>query len=340
MNWIQVIGKIRRRIWFEIVSFSSVYKLYPLFYRCSWHAYFYTQNKKEYKNFLTAIPNPGAGIGHQIANWTAGYWFAKQFELNFAHIPFPSINWEVFLGFGAEEVYCNELIEQQGYKKVRLPLFKENNAKDIAQIKRIITSYSDEKVVFVCEQDQFYRNQFEVKNIIKNKFKNATVNLKNNLIFDSNFYNIAIHLRRGDIVVTKDTKKPNLLMRWQDETYFSKVLTSVVKNIQTEKPLAIFLFSQGNPNDFTAFKGFENIKYCFDMDAQNSFMHMAYADVLITSKSSFSYKPALLSDGIKICPANFWHGYPNTKDWVIVDDQGKFNLSVFDIIKSKKNVLN
>ena len=43
----------------------------------------------------------------------------------------------------------------------------------------------------------------------------------------------------------------------------------------------------------------------------------------ITSKSSFSYKPALLNkNGIKVCPRNFWHGYPDTKDWIMCDNDG------------------
>lgn len=55
------------------------------------------------------------------------------------------------------------------------------------------------------------------------------------------------------------------------------------------------------------------------MNSQDSFLHMVYADCLITSKSSFSYKPALLNKGIKVCPKDFWHGYPNTKDWLLID---------------------
>jgi hypothetical protein len=61
------------------------------------------------------------------------------------------------------------------------------------------------------------------------------------------------------------------------------------------------------------------------MGAKDSFQHMVYADLLITSKSSFSYKPALLSDGVKVCPQNFWHGYPGQPDWVLVDDAGSFD---------------
>ncbi|WP_372755660.1 alpha-1,2-fucosyltransferase [Labilibaculum sp.] len=278
-------------------------------------------------NYFTAIPNRGAGIGHQMANWIAGYWFAKQFGLPFAHIPFSTQKWEDFLGFGAGEVLANELIKSQGYKKVRLPLFDEKNTDEVVSIQKIIASYGDQKVVFVCEQDQFYRDQFGVMEEIKQKFHRANKHRKEQLIYTKENFNIAIHVRRGDIVIGQDNKNPNLMMRWQDNTYFEKVLSSVVENVKTDKPIAIYLFSQGVRSDFPEFEKFENIHYCLDMGAQDSFLHMACADLLVTSKSSFSYKPALLNKGIKVCPANFWHGYPKTKDFVMVNDLGEFVIN-------------
>lgn len=61
------------------------------------------------------------------------------------------------------------------------------------------------------------------------------------------------------------------------------------------------------------------------MNPYDSFAHMARADLLIASKSSFSYKPALISRGVKICPASFWHGYPDGNGFVLADDQGRFD---------------
>ena len=69
---------------------------------------------------------------------------------------------------------------------------------------------------------------------------------------------------------------------------------------------------------------YSKLNYCLDMRAIDSFLHMVMADALITSKSSFSYKPALLNKGLKVVPANFWHNYPTTSDWALVDDNGEF----------------
>ena len=67
---------------------------------------------------------------------------------------------------------------------------------------------------------------------------------------------------------------------------------------------------------------FQNLKFCLDVSPMDSFLHMVFADVLITGKSSFSYKAALLNNGKKVCPKEFWHGYPQTNSWVMANESG------------------
>jgi hypothetical protein len=158
---------------------------------------------------------------------------------------------------------------------------------------------------------------------IKKKFQQSPERKNDWLIFSEDTFNIAIHVRRGDIVVGQENNNPNLVMRWLDNDYFENTLTEVLANIKTDKQINIYLFSQGVRQDFPEFDRFPNITFCLEMGAQDSFLHMVNADVLITSKSSFSYKPALLSNGIKVCPKGFWHGYPDSVDWVMVGNDGK-----------------
>jgi hypothetical protein len=316
-----IINKVRRRLWNDLVGKTKKSNFYPLLYISFWHYYIYGSNKKTNQNsYYTTVPNMGAGIGHQIANWIAGYWFAKQFDLQFAHNPFSTTKWENFLGFGEGEVDCFEIIKQ-GYKKVRLPLFNERNTKEVALQKKIIASYTTKKVIFIAEQDQFYRDQFGVLSQMQQKFYNAPSRKKDKLHYDENAYNIAIHVRRGDIVAGQGEIE-NHSMRWLTNDYFVTVLQNTLNYITTDKKVAIYLFSQGKKGDFIEFEKFPNLIYCLDMSAMDSFLHMVYADLLITSKSSFSYKPALINKGIKIVPENFWHGYPNTNDWIMADQQG------------------
>ena len=268
---------------------------YPKLYRSYWHFKLCKpKNSVHYRNYFSAQPNSGAGIGHQCANWIAGYWFAKQFDLRFAHSPFASEKWEMLLGFGQNEIHVEELINQDGYKKVNLPLFDEQNAREVSLCQKIIDSYHDKKVVFMAEQDQFYRDQYGVMNDLKDKFYNAFSRKNDRLRYSSDHFNIALHIRRGDILGGRGTINSNLSMRWQHERYFEKVLSLVLNGLKINKPIFIYLFSQGSLLDFSAFVQFNNMHFCLDMNEQDAFVHMIFADLLISSKSSFSYKPAIL----------------------------------------------
>ena len=327
MNKAEFLYKLRRKIY--LFYFNQINKLpyisYCKFYASYRHSLKHVGNEANV-NYIAARPNPGAGIGHQLANWMAGYHLAKEFGLIFANIPFtryhhPNVPtlWNDFFGFGIGEAQYKDLL-QQGYKKILLPQFSELLPGQIDVIKKIIASYTDEKVVFLCEQDQFYRDLHTLIPDLQQKFYAAPARELDKLMFDNKNFNVAIHVRRGDIMA--DPSNPNLAMRYLRNDYFQKVLSQVIEMVKTDKPVHIWFFSQGKPEDYPEFAHFPNLHWCMDMGAQASFLHMVYADLLITSKSSFSYKPALLNRGIKVCPENFWHGYPDSNDWVMVDNHG------------------
>ena len=273
--------------------------------------------------YLGAAPNSSAGIGHQMANWIAGYWWAKEFGLKYAHTAFPSSSWEKFLGLGVNETTVDDLLDTKGYKLVALPPFNEMYPLERDLVENIIASYQDRKIVFLLCKDQSYAEQIGVIDDLQRKFHQAPSRKHDQLVFSKDFFNIAVHVRRGDIVHGQKTGFANHQMRWQDNDYFKNVLGNVLKVLKTDKPIAIYLFSQGVPEDFRDFEYFDNLRLCLDMNAQDSFLHMVFADLLITSKSSFSYKPALLSKGIRVCPKDFWHGYPTDKKWILADADGE-----------------
>ena len=108
----QFIKKVKSWFWVRILERTRNKSVYPLLYRSYWHYKFFKSKKNINTTcYFTALPNPGAGIGHQLANWIAGYWFAKQFGLKFAHLPFSTQKWEDFLGFGENEMKVSELVK-------------------------------------------------------------------------------------------------------------------------------------------------------------------------------------------------------------------------------------
>ena len=315
--------KISRRLWREVRNRLSG-NLYLLSFKSYWHYLFHKSNCTNEcgQLYYTAQPNQGAGIGHQIANWLAGYHYAKLFDLKFAHLPFSTNSWDDFLGLGNNETKAKDLMKI-GYKLVRLPIFHCGNDKEIDLNASIISSYGNCKIIFLASQDQFLRDlQIEIP-CIKEKFFSAPARKNDKIIYDKNNFNIAIHVRRGDIMTNPDD--PGLAMRYLCNDYYYKILKQVIGCLNTKKTIHIYFFSQGTPEDYPEFKEFNNMHWCLDMNAQQTFLHFVYADLLITSKSSFSYKPALINNGIKVCPRNFWHGYPDSKEWVLCENNGIIN---------------
>jgi len=310
--------KLRQALVRRLRRYPSYYWLYPSYRHMKIAGT--ARDGSSNTSYFTATPNPDAGIGHQLANWIAGYWFAQRFGLRFAHTPFSSPRWERFFGFGEDEASVDALMKD-GVRIVDLPLFDEDNAREIEAIEQIIASYPGQTVIFRAEQDQFYHDQHPVRAALQRKF-NTSPSRQEDLPEDKgNALHVAVHVRRGDIVVDPAVASENLLMRWQESDYFEKVLRTTLL-VLGDRPVRISLFSQGDEEQFRSFREFPNLTFKLDTGPVESFLQMVRADVLITSKSSFSYKPALLNEGVKIAPAQFWHGYPDAEDWVLTGNDG------------------
>lgn len=305
-----------------------------------WINYFYAsyrhRNKKQPPNadqrtvYITQIPNEGAGIGHQIANFNGGCHYAMLFGIPFAYPGFCNKEWEHFLGFGEHEVSVKEL-KKKGYRIRKLPYFNETE-ESLALIRQIIQSYAGEKVILSVELDQFYQKQYEVVPYIKRKFEEASARKEDRLTYQENRVSMAVHIRRGDIVAagqaaqeaggkTEIAAAQGMSKRWLSLAYFENIVKQVSEKVGDR--LDIYLFSQGDRKDYQCFEKYGNVIYCFAMSDQDAFLHMVRADILVISKSSFSYKPALLADGVRICPPDFWHGYPEDGKWIVADEAGR-----------------
>ena len=316
----------RHRCVFVANEYVSRWWMYPCYIK-----WLMTPQRKrhiaiDHNQYFAAVPKRGPGIGHQIANWQAGLWWSWQFGLKFAHIPFAQSSWEHFLGYGNGLITLSKL-KAQGYKIVHLPIFEETHPVEVQTIKEIISLYAGKEIVFLAEQDQEYHDQYGVQSFIQEQFYASPVRESDLTPYSQEHFNIAVHLRRGDIVIGQTNGDPNLTMRWLSNDYYTHVLDNVLPlaKKQTNKPIHIYIFSQGKKSDFPELEKYDNVHFYLDLNPESTFLSFVYADMLITSKSSFSYKPALLNkDGIKVCPKNFWHSYPDDEKWILMDNQGDF----------------
>jgi hypothetical protein len=317
------LAKVSRRVRAEWVAWTRGLPIYPFLYVGRWHALLRRGAGLASQHYIAAVPNPGAGIGHQLGNWIAGHWFAHWLGTQFAHIPFSTPEWERFLGLGIGEVNAGEL-PARGYRKVRLPLFDEEDQQAVDGIRAIIASYRA-PTLFILEQDQFYRAQTGLVAKLRHKYAAAPARDEDALLFRSGHVSLAVHVRRGDVTKEAAAANPNLALRYQDENYFRVALAEAMTVIGDRFLPDIFIISQGSPAELVGIAPYPNVRFCTEMDARTSFAHMAAADILITSKSSFSYKPALLGAGICIVPTPFWHDYPDDPLWIRTNAAGLFD---------------
>ena len=322
-------NKIKRKVKMKFVDTIDGTPLQFRSYRAYWHAALFkrhTQPGGKNEQYLFLQPNPGAGIGHQLSNWNTAFYFAGFFGLHFAHSPFSSPSWENLLGLGVGEPTAKELMAR-GYQRVLLPKFDAANPAHLGLIGRIIDSYGGKKILFSLETDQGWLPQYETAPALQRKFFGAPARSadKDRLIYSPGEFNVAIHIRRGDIVAMRDASPEKWRQRWLDDDYYVNVLNTVLPRLDTGKKVVLYIFSQGLPKDFVDFLAMGDVRLCLDMNAPDSFLHLVHADLLISSKSSFSYKPALISKGIKLCPRYFWHQYPATADFILADNEGNFD---------------
>lgn len=310
------------RTYFVLKKLKNTW-IYFYLYRSFWHSVLnlnFNNISKNQKNYMSIDVDPGGGIGHQLANYNSAIWYAKKFNLIHAHTSFPNKKWEKLLGFNYSTI-CLENLLNKGYKKIKLPIFKEGDLIEISKIKKIIHSYRDKKIIFFLENNQGYTKQYQVAEILKEKFFSSKKRSKDKLIYSIKDFNIAVHIRAGDIM----NNEKLINKRFLDINYFIKTINESLSIIKTPKKKKIHIFSESKLDSFSKLTNFKNIKFCHNLNQYKTFLHFVYADLLITSKSSFSYKAALISKGIKVSPKNFWHGYPyNDKKWILTSANGRF----------------
>jgi hypothetical protein len=272
--------------------------------------------------FLCQLPDYGAGIGHQLANWNASLYFARRFGTRFAHCPFSSPRWEEFLGLGLGETRADDL-RSAGYRRVRLPRFDSANEAQVALVHGIVRSYAGTRSLLELELNQGYVAQHETWEILQRKYFTAPARAHDTLLYRPGEFNVNVHIRRRMKVEPDDV----WAARGLENTYYATVLRTALEQLSSRHAVRVFLFSQGRREEFPEFEEFPEIVWCLEMNPYDSFAHMARSDLLIASKSSFSYKPALISRGISICPASFWHGYPDSPRYIVADDNGELDTS-------------
>jgi hypothetical protein len=116
--------------------------------------------------------------------------------------------------------------------------------------------------------------------------------------FKRDIINIAVHIRRGDVSNLQNSD------RYLPTTYFKEIIDNLLQQSPGANVCIFTELTPGNKEEFNIFS--PNIKIISGGDVLTTFEHLSKADILITSKSSFSYLAALYNENT-VMYTNFWH---------------------------------
>lgn len=130
---------------------------------------------------------------------------------------------------------------------------------------------------------------------------------------------VAVHMRRGDV-------GPELKQRFTPIDAVCETVRQVKAILDHNNAnYGISLYSQGAASDFIGLQQL-GVELFLDIDPIWTMQQLVEADILIMSKSSFSYVAALISDGIKLYEP-FWHS--PMSQWITRNPSGQFSPAVF-----------
>jgi transcription initiation factor TFIID subunit 8 len=244
-------------------------------------------------NYIT-IKSRGDGFGAQFQNIIYAICYADYFKniITYVHVPIHSIEHN----YNNDPDY-NTQIEDLMNLRNNIPT--QNNYDNLHQI-HTTPVYS------------FFETNIDIllKSEIISKLKKIFWMNKNKNHFNNNCKNIAVHIRRPNSFDNR------LFGADTPDEYYLKVINNIRNQYNNDK-LIFHIYSQGDINNFEKYKNNDTILH-IDEDICNTFIGLVAADILVMSRSSFSYTAGLLSDGIIYYHHPFYHR--PASHWIVCDN--------------------
>lgn len=276
-------------------------------------------NVGEGSRFLTAIPHQFCGIGHSFCEWNTAFLWAQKLGMEFVDIPLRE-PWHSFLGFGEGTKKYDQVIKELNPTVIRLPYVPWSWGKEaFPVIQEIVESIrSDKDLLFVLADGQNEYDHTQNSYLLKKCFMHDGRSHRLPVHRKEGHINVAVHLRRGDVAEMAHKQQSNWVERFVPEDWFAGVMEAVIEQYKGQSVI-FHIYSQGVESDFPLMSRMPNRVFHIDANEQETLFNMTKADILVMSPSGFSYLAAILSDGVRIARAPWWHFIPERKGWICVD---------------------
>jgi hypothetical protein len=283
---------------------------------------FYYRNLFSHKECYITCSGKKDGAGAQAQAIMSTMLFAEIMHIKYIHTPLDKVQhnyandhdwenkWENFFNMGKDELSINDV-----HQKISREIYLYENP---LRIKKMANTLF---VLRHCHEfaDIFPNKYTRIKNRLVEKYyaspKSAFV-----LHQDAGSVNIAVHIRRGDVSGNNEFKD-----KFTENRFIVDVLNNILKFLNSQGiESSIFVYSEGEKEDFKELER-PNLKFFLNDDPFTTFHNLVCADVLVMSKSTFSYTAALLSKGI-VFYESFRHKPLN--GWIRVDGNARFNSKI------------
>ena len=146
--------------------------------------------------------------------------------------------------------------------------------------------------------------------------------------FDPDLINIAIHIRREDATVENQ--------RFLPTSFYTNIIEQLNKILEGCE-YKFHIYSYGSEQEMNEIVEIvqnlsKQVQFHLNEPAMQDIHHMAVADILVTSHSSFSDWAGFLSNNIKLYHPHFHMMDLDEKEWVVVDDEGTFDVNVLQMM--------
>ena len=260
--------------------------------------------------YITVLENNGAGIGHNLHYFFIFFFLLKTTDsykhLRYIHTPFAKASKHY------DTIFC---IDQYG-----------DNIPDRATLsKRIVNSMDD----FLINDDNtllvLHDKNLNDLNINGTKISDNDIFVslftsqkpliykivRSHLLYDTDSINIAVHIRRGDIMLDATDPKSQFFSRFLPNTYYVDLIKQIRVMIP-DKKLNINIISEGVVDNFKEFEqivDLPNIHINYMLgDRRNESVdikiqtvgNLIFNDILVTSPSGLSNISSIYSTGVVI----------------------------------------
>lgn len=265
------------------------------------------------KNCYISVETVSDGFGSQYQSVLSAIAIADYLGIEFVYTPMR----DIAHNYNNDINFINRLIDFTGirnfYKNANtVSGLTKKNVSVLSQIGKkpgILYVINSSKIIIDNNPDILFRAKSQLRKVYLSSSKPK---LKT---FDVNSYNVAVHIRRRNIMDDRESFLVN--------DYYFGVMNDILKKY----PNALFhIYSQANSKicDYSSivphgFEGFEKYSCTFHLDepVEDTFHGMVMADALIMCDSSLSYAAAILSNG-EIYYHKFWH--KPLPSWIIREE--------------------